>query len=47
LRSEIEARDASRLAEATRAAEQAIQARFGSGDVTGKIQALVISVNAS
>ena len=44
LRSEIEARDASRLAEATDAAENAIARRFGSGPVDGKIQARIIAV---
>lgn len=44
LRNEIEARDASRLAEATDAAANAIEARHGPGAVDGKIQALVISV---
>ena len=47
LRSEIEARDASRLAEATGVAEQALMARFGSGAIDGKIQALVVSVEAA
>jgi SAM-dependent methyltransferase len=46
LRNEIEARDASRLAEATDIAEQAISRRFGSGPVDGKIQAYVISIEA-
>jgi SAM-dependent methyltransferase len=44
LRGEIEARDASRLAEATDRSERAIAARFGSGEVDGKIQAHVIAV---
>ena len=44
LRNEIEARDASRLDEATRVAAQAIAARFGSGPVDGMIQAFVIEV---
>jgi SAM-dependent methyltransferase len=44
LRGEIEARDASRLAEATNRAERAIAVRFGAGGVDGKIQAHVISV---
>jgi len=44
LRSEIEARDASRLAEATDLASAAIAKRFGSGAVDGKIQALVVTV---
>lgn len=43
LRSEIEARDPSRLAEATHAAAAAIGKRFGPGAVDGKIQALVVS----
>jgi SAM-dependent methyltransferase len=44
LRNEIEARDKSRLREATDIAERAIARRFGSGQVTGKIQAHVVSV---
>ena len=44
LRSEIEARDASRLGEATDVAAQAIAARFGPGPVDGKIQAHIVSV---
>ena len=44
LRSEIEARDKSRLAEATNVAAQAIAQRFGSGAVDGKIQAHVITI---
>src|SRR5215470_8082519 len=43
LRSEIEARDPGRLAEATDAAAAAIAARFGAGPIEGKIQALVIT----
>jgi hypothetical protein len=43
LRSEIEARDASRLQEATDAATESIAARFGVGPVDGKIQAHVIA----
>ena len=42
LRNEIEARDATRLQEATDAAAQAIAAEFGSGPVDGKIQAHVV-----
>lgn len=42
LRSEIEARDASRLAEATRVATQALARRFGSGAIEGRIKANVI-----
>ncbi|MES2105321.1 MAG: methyltransferase domain-containing protein [Pseudomonadota bacterium] len=44
LRGEIEARDKSRLDEATDAAEKAIAQRFGSGAVDGKIQAHVITI---
>jgi ubiquinone/menaquinone biosynthesis C-methylase UbiE len=43
MRNEIEARDAGRLAEATDAAAAAIAVRFGSGPVTGKIKAHVIT----
>ena len=39
LRSEIEARDTSRLGEATDAATQALQARFGPGSIVGKMRA--------
>ncbi|MGE5649738.1 class I SAM-dependent methyltransferase [Noviherbaspirillum sp. UKPF54] len=44
LRNEIEARDATRLEEATEAAAQAIAGRFGPGAVDGKIQAHVVTV---
>lgn len=44
LRTEIEARDPERLAEATEAAERALSRRFGSGPVDGKIQAHVVMV---
>jgi SAM-dependent methyltransferase len=44
LRNEIEARDASRLTEATAVAAEAIARRFGRGTVDGKIQAHVVSV---
>ena len=44
LRSEIEARDASRLEEATEAAADAIGRRFGRGAVDGKMQAHVVTV---
>lgn len=44
LRGEIEARDASRLAEATDIAANAMTSRFGPGPVDGKIQARIISV---
>jgi SAM-dependent methyltransferase len=46
LRNEIEARDASRLAEATEATAAAIAERFGSGAVDAKIQAHVVRVDA-
>jgi SAM-dependent methyltransferase len=46
LRSEIEARDATRLVEATDVAEKAIGKRFGFGAVDGKIQAHVITAEA-
>lgn len=44
LRIEIEARGASRLAEATDIAADAIKSRFGPGPVDGKIQAWIISI---
>lgn len=43
-RNEIEARDATRLAAATDAAEEAIAARFGRGAVDGRIQAHIVTV---
>jgi hypothetical protein len=43
LRSEIEARDASRLAEVTDRASEAIAARFGDGPVNAKIRAHVVT----
>lgn len=43
LRSEIEARDAGRLQEATEGAAQALAERFGPGPIEGKIQAHVIT----
>jgi ubiquinone/menaquinone biosynthesis C-methylase UbiE len=43
LRSEIEARDAERLAEATEAAADRISAHFGNGPIDGKIQAHVVT----
>jgi len=46
LRSEIEARDAARLGEATDVAEHAIAGRFGGGAVDGKIQAHVVTIEA-
>jgi SAM-dependent methyltransferase len=44
LRNEIEARDKSRLGEATDVAAAAIAERFGAGAVDGKIQAHVVAV---
>ena len=44
LRSEIEARDASRLGEATNLAAEAIAQRFGRGAVDGKIQAHIVTI---
>jgi SAM-dependent methyltransferase len=46
LKSEIEARDASRLGEATDIAAEAIGKKFGRGAVDGKIQAHVVSVES-
>jgi ubiquinone/menaquinone biosynthesis C-methylase UbiE len=45
LRSEIEARDAGRLAEATEAAAGKIAARFGNGPVEGMIQAHIFTAS--
>jgi hypothetical protein len=44
LRNEINARDASRLNEATDVAAEAIARRFGRGAVEGKIQAYVVTI---
>lgn len=44
LRSEIEARDASRLGAATDIAAEAIAQRFGRGTVDGKIQAHIVTI---
>ena len=44
LRNEIEARDASRLGDATELAAEAIAQRFGRGDVDGKIQAHIVTI---
>ena len=44
LRSEIEARDAQKLEQATAAAEAVVAARFGTSAVDGRIQAHLISV---
>ncbi|HEY2345840.1 MAG TPA: methyltransferase domain-containing protein [Xanthomonadaceae bacterium] len=46
LRNEIEARDASRLGDATDVAAEAIAQRFGTDAVDGKIQAHVVMVDA-
>jgi ubiquinone/menaquinone biosynthesis C-methylase UbiE len=46
LRNEIEARDASRLAEATDVAAEAIAQQFGAGAVDGKIQAHIVIIEA-
>ena len=46
LRNEIEARDASRLGEATDIAAEAIARRFGRGDVDGKMQAHVFTIES-
>lgn len=43
LRNEIEARDASRLEEATRAAADLLARRFGSGPIEGRIRAHVVT----
>ena len=45
LRNEIEARDASRLEEATSRAADAVARRFGAGAIQGRIRALVISAS--
>ncbi|HXI59635.1 MAG TPA: class I SAM-dependent methyltransferase [Polyangia bacterium] len=45
LRSEIEARDAARLGEATAVAAEAVARRFGRGAVDGKIQAHVVTID--
>jgi SAM-dependent methyltransferase len=44
LRNEIEARDVTRLGEATDIAAQAIAKRFGPGPVDGKVQAHVVTI---
>jgi ubiquinone/menaquinone biosynthesis C-methylase UbiE len=43
LRNEIEARDASRLADATKTAAEALERRFGTGPIEGGIRAHVIA----
>jgi ubiquinone/menaquinone biosynthesis C-methylase UbiE len=45
LRNEIEARDASRLEDATRVAADALARRFGKGPIEGRIRAHVITAN--
>jgi ubiquinone/menaquinone biosynthesis C-methylase UbiE len=45
LRNEIEARDPSRVAEASDEAAAALESRFGPGPIDGKIQALVITAS--
>jgi ubiquinone/menaquinone biosynthesis C-methylase UbiE len=45
LRAEIESRDASRLAEATQKATDALAAKFGRGSVEGSIQALIVTAS--
>lgn len=47
LRNEIEARDPSRLGEATGIAAEAIAQRFGRGAVDGKIQAHIVTIRNS
>src|SRR6266567_2513530 len=42
LRNEIEARDASRLEDATKTAAEALERRFGTGPIEGRIRAHVI-----
>lgn len=44
MRGEIEARDASRLEEATAVAARAVERRFGAGPIEGRISALVVSI---
>ena len=46
LRKEIEARNASRLAEATDVAAEAVAQRFGRGAIEGKIQAHIVTVES-
>jgi hypothetical protein len=43
LRSEIEARDPTRIDEATDAATEALQSRFGEGPIAGKMRAHVLT----
>ena len=46
LRNEIETRDASRLKDATQCAAEALERRFGSGPIEGRIRAIVITATA-
>jgi ubiquinone/menaquinone biosynthesis C-methylase UbiE len=46
LRNEIETRDASRLKDATKHAAEALQRRFGSGPIEGRIRAFVITAQS-
>jgi SAM-dependent methyltransferase len=46
LRNEIDARDASRLVEATDFAAEAVARRFGPADVDGKIQAHIVTIES-
>ena len=46
LKADIEARDASRLQEATDVATAALVANFGSGAIEGKMQAIVFTCEA-
>ena len=46
LRNEIEARDASRLEEATKKVASALESRFGSGPIEGRIRAHVITATS-
>ena len=45
-RNEIEARDASKLQDATKHAAEALERRFGRGPIEGRIRALVITATA-
>src|SRR5258708_33842722 len=47
LRNEIEARDAARLADATKTAAEALERRFGTGPIQGRIRAHVIAAVCS
>jgi hypothetical protein len=45
LRNEIEARDSSRLEEATQKTTEALAQRFGTGAIEGRIRALVLTAS--